>query len=172
VALAISAFAAAAQGFQRTPSGQSHIGVYYLPGAPASGELWRPGDPGQRLFLRGRVLGVDGGAVPRALIEIWHVDANGVVHPDRYRAALRSRDDGSFEISTVLPGYIWGPRHIHVMVTHPAHPRFITRIFFRRDPEVAISGRPDLAILLEEGPVDGDTALFGHVELVLATPGS
>ena len=149
------------------PTPQTGIGVWYAPGAPATRELWRLGDPGDRLILRVRMLNTEGVSVANALVELWHADSTGTVHAKRYRAGLSTGEDGSLEVSTVLPGYIWGPRHVHFVVTHPDYPELITRIFFKRDPVVAESGHPDLAIFLEDGFVQGEPTLFGHVELVL-----
>jgi protocatechuate 3,4-dioxygenase beta subunit len=152
---------------QRTPTPASGIGVWYQPGAPATGDLWRPGDAGRRLLLRGRVLDTSGAAVEDARIELWHADADGVVHADRFRATLSSAPDGSFRASTVLPGYIWGPRHIHFVISHARHSRLITRIFFKRDPEVGASGDPALAVLLEDGRLGDEAVLFADIEFVL-----
>lgn len=152
------------------PTPETGIGVWYSPGAPANGDLWRSGDPGERLILRIRVLDTKGAAVSSARIELWHADSLGMVHADRYRASLLTDEDGSIEVSTVLPGYIWGPRHVHIVVTHPHYPELITRIFFKRDPVVSESGDPELAIFLEDGLVLGEPTLFGNVELVLPVP--
>ena len=157
-------------GAELAPTPETGIGVWYAPGAPPTGKLWRPGDPGQRLILRGRVLDTDRNPVVDALVELWHADSKGVTHADRYRASLRTAKDGEFNVSTVLPGYIWGPRHIHFVVTHPGYPRLITRIFFKRDPVVAESGHPDLAIFLEDALVEGEPTLFGNLDLVLSAP--
>ena len=116
------------------------------------------------------MLGTDGSPVAGARIELWHADAGGVVHPDRYRAALRSDEDGAFEVASVLPGYIWGPRHIHFLVTHPHWRQLVTRLFFLRDPQVEEVGRPDLAIVLEDASIGNEEALFGEVRLVLRAP--
>ncbi len=151
----------------RDPTPESGIGVWYAPGAPALEELWRPGDAGERLLIRGRVLDTAGAPLAGALVEMWHADAGGQVHPDRFRTGLATGADGRFRVSTVLPGYIWGPRHIHVVVTHPAHPQLVTRLFFKRDPVVQETDRPDLAIILEDGVHQGEPALFADVELVL-----
>ena len=35
-----------------------------------------------------------------------------------------------------------------------------------RDPEVARTGHPDLAITLEDGEVDGEPMLFGELRLI------
>ena len=152
---------------ERAPTAQTGIGVWYAPGAPALRDLWRPGDPGERLVLRIRVLDTRGAPVAKALVELWHADGLGEVHADRYRTRLETGDDGGLEVSTVLPGYIWGPRHVHVVVTHPGYPELVTRIFFKGDPVVAESEYPELAIFLEDGLAQGERTLFGDVELVL-----
>jgi protocatechuate 3,4-dioxygenase beta subunit len=152
---------------QRTPTPESGIGVWYRPDAPLTQELWRPGDAGERLLLRARVLDTAGMPVADARVEIWHADANGQVHAERYRATLISDAEGRVRVSTVLPGYIWGPRHIHVVVTHQQHAGLITRLFFKRDPVVRETDRPDLAIILEDGRHQDAPALFGDIELVL-----
>ena len=152
------------------PTPETGIGVWYAPDAPAIRDLWRPGDAGDRLILRIRVLDRDGTPVTGARVELWHADGSGMVHADRFRTSLMTGKDGGVEVSTVLPGYIWGPRHVHVVVTHPEHEEFISRIFFKRDPVVADSGHPDLAIFLEDGIVKGEPVLFGNMELVLPSP--
>ena len=150
-----------------TLAGAPAVGLAQEGASASMATLWREGDPGERLLLHGRVLGVDGGAVAGATVEIWHADAEGVVHADRYRAALVTGEDGEFVVSTVLPGYIWGPRHIHFVVSHPEWRQLITRLFFRRDPAVDEVGRPDLAIILEDGDIGGVRGLFGEAQLVL-----
>lgn len=158
------------QAAQLTPTPQTGIGVWYAPGAPAVRDLWRPGDAGERLILRIRILNTGAVPVHGAQVELWHADTAGMVHADRYRTSLLSGEDGGVEVSTVLPGYIWGPRHVHVVVTHPDHPQFISRIFFKRDPVVAESENPELAIFLEDGLVQDEPVLFGNVDLVLPSP--
>ena len=114
-----------------------------------------------------RVMNGAGEPLRGAVVELWHADANGTVHEDRFRTRLETDNDGRIKLSTVYPGYIWGPRHIHVVVQHPGHARLITRLFFKRDPQTARSGRPDLAVVLEDGEHEGAPALFGDVEIVL-----
>jgi protocatechuate 3,4-dioxygenase beta subunit len=149
------------------PTPQTGIGVWYAPGAPAARDLWKPGDAGERLVMRVRVLDTKRVPIANALVELWHADSLGAVHADRYRTRLSTSENGELEVSTVLPGYIWGPRHVHVIVTHPNYPELITRIFFKRDPVVAESDHPELAIFLEAGLAGGERTLFGDVELVL-----
>ncbi len=160
---------------QRPPTTQTSIGIFYQPGAPETSSLWRDGDQGQRMVLQGRVLDPEGRPVEAALVELWHADAAGSVDESRYRAALRTDARGRFEIRTVLPGHIpmarynavFAPRHVHVVVSHPAHPRLVSMIFFKGDEDMADSPYPELAIPLEKSRGRGGDVLVGGVELVL-----
>ncbi len=163
---------AAAQG-SLPPTGETDIGIFYQPGAPESRNLWREGDPGERLQLRGRVLDIDGDPVADALVELWQADGSGAVTPDRYRTRLRSRVDGSFGVITALPGYIagapgvWGARHIHVRVTHPNYSELISLILFEGDPQLEGLPYPDLAVFVEQAQVEDREIRFAEVILVL-----
>ncbi len=156
-----------------TPS--TSIGLFYQPNAPQVTTLWRPGDTGQRLQLRGRVLSQSGAPVSNALVELWHADGAGNVDESRYRASQRTSNDGYFGIKTVLPGHIemaryndvFGPRHIHIVVTHPDHARLVSLIYFKGDERLVNTPYPELAIALDETGSGDDAVLFGAVEIVL-----
>ena len=105
--------------------------------------------------------------MPEAEVELWHADSDGFVETGQFRARLRAGKDGSFRLTTVLPGYIFGPRHIHFVVSHPEHPRLVTRIFFRRDPAIALHDYPAIVVVLEDGIAHEQAALFGTVEFVM-----
>ena len=161
---------APASGLSRQPTVQTRIGIWYRPGAPEQDRLWKPGDPGEPLFLRGRVIDVRGRPVSGALVELWHADTDGFVEPGQFRASLRTDENGSFKLATVLPGYIFGPRHIHFLITHDEHPKLVTRIFFRRDPVIELHDYPAVVVVLEDGTAHGQRALFGTVEFVMPVP--
>ncbi|NIR91991.1 MAG: hypothetical protein GWO40_04495 [Gammaproteobacteria bacterium] len=129
--------------------------------------LWQPGDPGERLFLRGRVLGSDGRPLAGAVVNLWHADGTGRYRETRYRTRLETAKDGTFNVATVLPGQYWGVKHIHVVVDHHDYPRLDKRIVFKGDPNLNQTGGRDQAILLEEVHKDGEKVLVGGVELVL-----
>ena len=85
----------------------------------------------------------------------------------RYRAMFPTADDGTFLVSTVLPGQYWGAKHIHVILSHPLHHSLQTQILFKSDPNVSSSPEGGLAIVTEEVRVEDETILVGGVELVL-----
>ena len=165
--------AVAAEGARLPPTGETDIGIYYLPQAPELRNLWQEGDPGERLLLRGRVLTTGGKPVPGAQVELWHADGNGEVHPNRYRTRLRTDANGGFGVTTAMPGYIpgapgvWGARHIHVVVTHPGFPQLISLILFEGDPNLAGVPYPDLAVFVEQGRIREQEVQFAEAVLVL-----
>jgi len=133
---------------------QTNIGLFYMPGAPEIEKLWREGDDGERLFLEGRVLTPEGKPIQNALVELWHADTAGGVDESRYRTAARNHP-------------IYGPRHIHVVVSHPEHERLVSLIFFKGDELLPGSPYPELAIALEEASSGAGELFIGSVELVL-----
>jgi protocatechuate 3,4-dioxygenase beta subunit len=149
------------------PTLETHTGPWYEPGAPELKSLWQPGESGKPLYLHGLVFSTDGAPLPGALVELWHTDSAGNYPP--LRAALNTKRNGSFAIRTVLPGHHLGyrARHIHFFVTHPDFKPLVTRIYFLGDPNMDEALFPELAILLEQGTVEGETRLFGNVEFVL-----
>lgn len=155
------------------PTEATDIGIFYTPGAPEQRKLWREGDPGEQLLLRGRVLDTGGRPVPGARVELWQADGNGEVHPDRYRTRLTSGAGGEFGVTTALPGYIagapgvWGARHIHVVVTHPDYQQLISLILFDGDPNLAGLPHPELAVFVEQGRIKHRDVQFAEAILVL-----
>ncbi|MCB1740220.1 MAG: hypothetical protein KDK91_07615 [Gammaproteobacteria bacterium] len=155
------------------PTTPTHTGPWYQPGAPLVRDLWQPGMPGTRLSLRGRVLNTQGQPLADTLVEFWHTDAAGSYPP--LRGSVRSGADGGFTIRTILPGVNLGyrARHIHLVLTHPAQPRLVTRIYFLGDENMDEAPWPELAITLEESVLDGERRLYGNILLVMAgTPRS
>jgi len=133
--------------------------------------LWQPGDPGDRMFLRGRVLGASGRPLAGAVLQLRQADGTGSYHDYRYKAVLETAEDGSFSISTVLPGQYWGEKHIHVGVSHKGYEPMVTRILFKGDPNLESGGDYEHVILLEEVHKDGEKVLVGGVEFVLTPAG-
>ena len=160
---------ATAAGGPLAPTLETHTGPWYAPGAPAVASLWQPGEPGQRLQLRGRVLDTTGAPIADALVELWHTDAAGNYPP--LRASRRTNARGGFGITTVLPGHHLGyrARHVHFVITHPAYPQLVTRIYFKGDVNMGEAPFPELAVFVEESELDGQSVLFADIQFVLAS---
>jgi protocatechuate 3,4-dioxygenase beta subunit len=140
------------------------------PAAPAAAQFWRDGDPGTRLYLRGRVLGRNGEPLVGVQVQLRQADGAGDYQPDRYRGMVNTGARGTFSLDTALPGQYYGAKHIHVILSHPRHGTVTTSILFKGDPNLP-AGEADRAVLLEEVNRDGETVLVGNVELVMAPPG-
>ncbi len=135
-------------------------------GAPHQAQLWRDGDPGQRLHLRARVVTGDGDPVAGANVRLWQADGAGRYREARYRARLVTDGDGEFSMITAVPGQYRRAKHIHYVVSHPDHRSLTSRILFKGDPHLR-PGEETLAIPLEEIRTDDGTVMVGDAELVL-----
>ncbi len=155
-----------AQAQQRDPTRATSPGPEYTGSAPHTARLWQEGDPGDRLHLRGRVLGTNGQPVPGAEIQLWQADGTGSYQRERYRAILNTDERGEFRLTTVVPGQYFGVKHIHLIIAHPNYQYLSTRILFKGDPNLGPEDE-DLAILLEQVRMDDATVMVGSVEFVL-----
>jgi protocatechuate 3,4-dioxygenase beta subunit len=160
-------FAAFAVAAEQPPTRATGPGPEYTGDAPATAQLWRDGDPGQRLHLRGRVVSTTGSPIDGAEVLLWQADGAGSYHEDRYRARLIANERGEFSVTSALPGQYYGVKHIHVMISHPAYRSLTSRILFRGDPNLPPEDE-DLAVLLEEVRMEDRSVLVGDVQFVLA----
>jgi protocatechuate 3,4-dioxygenase, alpha subunit len=113
------------------------------------GELAGPGVSGERVKIRGKVLDGDGGGVPDAILEVWQANAHGkYAHPDDPQekpveegflgfGRIPTKEDGSFEFTTIKPGQVPGPDeklqapHLEVSVfCRGLLRRLVTRMYF------------------------------------------
>lgn len=127
-----------------SPTRSDVLGPFYVANAPSRALLAGPDEPGDRLVVRGRVLGPDCRTPLRhALLDVWQADANGQYHDEkdnfRLRGQLLTDDTGSFAFTTVVPGRYklegnYRPAHIHFIVSHPRHQPLTTQLYFKGDP--------------------------------------
>ena len=127
----------------------------------ASGEsiLLRP-EPGEPLWMEGRI--TDGAARPvaDALIEVWQTapnelyDVQDASQPEGHlRATLRSEAEGDYSFETILPTsypipddgpagqllkamgrHPYRPAHIHFLISAPGYRTLVTHLFIAGDP--------------------------------------
>lgn len=140
-------------------------GPLYVAGAPrAKGyvRLDEGTDPGETLFMGGRVLAPDGAPITDALVEVWHADAKGnysyfdpTQSPFNLRRGIETDAEGRYRFRTVMPaGYACPPSgptqqlldrlgrhgqrpaHIHFFVSAPGFRHLTTQINIADDPLV------------------------------------
>ncbi|MFC1664157.1 carboxypeptidase regulatory-like domain-containing protein [Pseudomonadota bacterium] len=127
--------------------------------------LWRPGDVGQRMYIRGRVTGLDGKPIAGASISIRQADGTGE-YQDRYQTTITSDEKGGYRFASVLPGQYYGVKHVHLWVTRDGYEPLNTEIVFKGDPNLDEATNPQ-AVFLEEGKIKGETILFGRFDMVM-----
>lgn len=143
------------------------LGPFYRGESPtcAFGEtIARSDTPGAELFIKGRVLELDGSPVEGATLDIWQASPAGLYEnqdPDQADYNLRGVQmtgaDGCYEFHSVRPaGYpvpTFGPAgdllkaqnrtpmrpaHVHFIVAAPGHKTLITQIFTDDDEAMAM----------------------------------
>ncbi len=142
--------------------------VSVAPAAADSGKvvnLWQPGDPGERMVVRGRVTSLDGTPLAGVSIFIRQADGTGT-YTERYSTVLVTDERGVYQFGSVVPGQYYGVKHVHVTIDHDGYRWYDSRILFKGDPNLDESRVTD-AIFLEEATVDGDKMLFGRFDITL-----
>ena len=141
----------------------SVLGPFHTAGSP-----WKdnpadltPGNAGQVVLMRGRVLGPGGEPLPQASLDFWQNADNGLywqLDPsqpsDNLRCQLQVDTQGRFAIRTIRPrpyqiptdGPVWNdlvgpagrsawrPAHVHLIVSAPGHRTLVTELFDAEDP--------------------------------------
>jgi protocatechuate 3,4-dioxygenase beta subunit len=129
-------------------------------------DLWRPGDPGQRMNIRGRVTSIDGTPLPGIRIALRQANGEGD-YTENYRTTLETDARGRFQFGSVVPGNYFGAKHVHLTVYQDGFEYFDTSILFKGDPNLDAHYEDGTAIFLEESTVNGETILFGRFDIVL-----
>jgi len=145
-------------------------GPYYLPDSPRRASLVELGERAPRLLLIGRVVSTACRPVPRALLDIWHCDAEGRYdnHGFRYRGHLFADGAGRYRLETIVPGLYPGrTRHLHIRVQAPGAAPLTTQLYFPGEPRNADDGlwQPALEIRFAARTADG--AREGRFDFVL-----
>ena len=154
--------------FSSTVASGSSLQLAQSNGAEAKSKLvslWQPGDPGERMNIRGLVTSIDGQALADVSISVRQADGNGD-YSERYSTTLVTDKKGRYQFATVLPGQYYGTKHIHVTVVHQGYRRLDTEILFQGDPNLD-DPEASNAIFLEQGNVNNETILYGRFDISL-----
>ena len=125
------------------------LGPYFVEGAPIRAVIAHADEPGQRLFVSGRILQNDCETpISGAMLEVWqandagcysiNLDCNtGNPGDDDFnlRGKMFSNANGQYAFETILPGnYANRPMHIHIKITTPDGEILVSQIYFDSDP--------------------------------------
>jgi len=127
-------------------------------------ELWKPGDTGQRMRIRGRVTNTDGSPIPNVTIRFRHADSEGV-NRSYFQGELETNRRGVYQFGSVIPGNNHRLSHVHVYISHPGFRYVDTEFHFKDDPKA----NPDdpNAIFLEASETDGEKMMYGRWDITL-----
>lgn len=177
----------------------SVLGPFHTAGSP-----WRdnpadltPGNAGQPVLMRGRVLGPQGQPLPQATLDFWQNADNGLywqldpAQPhDNLRCQLRVDEHGRFAVRTIRPrpyqiptdGPVWHdlvgpagrsawrPAHVHLIVQAGGHRTLVTELFDAEDPYLdsdAVFGVRQALVCRYQAAADADVPVL-EIDLVLA----
>ena len=127
-------------------------------------ELWSPGEPGQRMRIRGRVTSIDGTPLPDVAVRFRHADSEGYDF-SYYQGTVHTNSKGAYQFGSVIPGNSHRLSHVHVYVIQGGYQYLETEFYFKDDPKAA-KDDPN-AIFLEAGTVNEETMMFGRFDIVL-----
>ena len=155
---------------------------FFFEGAPLRTVIAHPDEPGQRLFISGRILQNDcESPISGAMLEVWHPNDAGCYsivedcptgNPtnDYYnlRGKMFSDLNGQYNFETILPGYYEPrPRHIHIKITTPNEEVLVSQLYFEDDPfcesDPWCQDANDRIISLEEN----EFGLYGEMEFIM-----
>ncbi|MFD0370592.1 carbohydrate-binding protein [Streptomyces sp. NPDC127114] len=151
-------------------------GPYFKPNSPRRTSLLEPGLPGVRLEVSGYVFGRACRPVSGALLDFWQADTNGAYDNTgfRFRGHQFTGTDGSFRLSTIVPGLYPGrTRHLHVKVQAPGRPVLTTQLYFPGEPRNNTDPIFDARLLMSvrDAGGGGKEAAFDFVLDVPQDPG-
>jgi protocatechuate 3,4-dioxygenase beta subunit len=119
------------------PTPRQTEGPFFKRDSPRRTSLLEAGVSGTRIVVTGVVLYTDCQPVARALIDVWHADADGEYDNagHRLRGHQLTDDHGRFRLETIVPGLYPGrTRHFHVKVQAPGRPVLTTQLYFPQEP--------------------------------------
>lgn len=132
-------------------------------------DLWKPGDSGERMNIRGRVTSLDGTPLAGIRVEIRQPDGDGL-WTEQYRTTLTTDARGRYQFGSVVPvSNYCGEPHVEVVVYQRGWEYFDDKLVFEEvmtdDSLYFGDGTP---VFLEESSVNGETIKFGRFDIMLS----
>ncbi len=132
-------------------------------------DLWKPGDSGERMNIRGRVTSLDGTPLAGIKVEIRQPDGDGL-WTEQYRTTLTTDAKGRYQFGSVVPvSNYCGDPHVEVVVYQNGWEYFDDKLVFEDiesdDSFYFGDGTP---VFLEESSVNGQTIKFGRFDITLS----
>lgn len=167
------------------------LGPFFEEGSPSRTQIATLDEPGERLFVAGRLASVGAcAALSGYTVDIWQADENGDYHDAsddfRLRGRVTTDPEGRFAFETIMPGrYATAaglrPAHLHVRAYSPGGLVLVTtQLYFAGDPFLGIedgcqpptcfSGDAARTLALRPATMEGRDGMAGDVELFV--PGS
>src|SRR5262249_3844458 len=120
------------QGGALTTKAQTE-GPFYELNSPEKSNFAGDVNKGTKIVLTGSVVTTACQPVGRALLDVWHADADGEYDNDGYR--LRGHfftdEQGAYRLETIVPGLYPGrTRHFHFKVQPPGGKLLTTQLYF------------------------------------------
>lgn len=130
-------------------------------------DLWRPGDSGERMNIRGRVTSLDGTPLAGINVEIRQPDGDG--HwSEQYSTTLTTDARGRYQFGSVLPvSNYCGDPHVEVTVYQNGWAYFDDKLVFEEGADSLYYG-DGTPVFLEESSVKGETIRYGRFDIVLS----
>ena len=130
--------------------------------------LWRDGQKGQRLEVRGRVVDAAHKPLQGAAVSVRHTDPDGN-YTGEFEGVMNTNARGEYVLRTSMPGGYGRPGHIHVTVSHPSAGYEYTEIVFRGDKRLDDESQ-QFGIVLETVRLNDVEVLVGNFDIVLGKP--
>jgi protocatechuate 3,4-dioxygenase beta subunit len=132
-------------------------------------DLWRSGDPGERMNIRGRVTSLDGTPLAGINVEIRQPDGDGN-WSEQYRTTLTTDASGRYQFGSVLPvSNYCGDPHVEVTVYQSGWAYFGDKIVFEDSTSLdSLYYGDGTPVFLEESSFKGETIKYGRFDIVLS----
>ena len=150
------------------PTVRQTEGPFFKPRSPERADLREAGLKGQPIELTGFVLTRGCRPLERALVDLWHADADGEYDNSGFRLRGHQFTDaqGRYRFLTIVPASYEGrTRHYHVKVQPPGGRVLTTQLYFAGEAKNRTDGLFRRELLMKVAKAEG--SLAGRFDFVL-----